>query len=233
MVAKDNVLKNIEEPYNIWNIYGESGTGKTTLAIQFISNIIRKSNYTHKCLWIQASERFPKKRVQTMFQNDKQILRNLLTNTLIYPKSIILSYKHLCQTIFYLSNLEESLPSNTKIIVIDNISHNLRHFLHQFEKIADKVQILDDFFDNIILPLIFACERNRIKIIFIHEATYNPKSNETEMFNNNLFSRIEAFNIELKYDIFKRKKNAIVFEDPTSKLSYNYEILEKGISIID
>ena len=82
-------LKKCEE-YSIINLYGESGLGKTTLALQIISNyLLVHRNNRKSCIWIQASENFPKKRLISMNSNNNFILNYLEKNIYIFPKKKI------------------------------------------------------------------------------------------------------------------------------------------------
>lgn len=57
----------------IISISGESGTGKTTLALQLISSgLTQEESSEDKALWIQASELFPKKRLHSLYKKEQR-----------------------------------------------------------------------------------------------------------------------------------------------------------------
>ncbi len=214
--------------FSIINIYGESGTGKTTLALQLSSNfILRHKNNKKSCIWIQASELFPKKRLFSMYSNDNERLEYLQQKLLIYPKVKIRDYLHQKEAIKRLID-SALLPYGLKILVIDNISHHLRFQLSSYSNIQIRQNLLDEFFELIIAPLIFLCENQGIKLIFIHEVSYNPKTDRNVMFNNKLFSRINALNIELL-----KKKNTgdkiINFYHNVFSEAFSYNIHQNGL----
>ena len=63
-------LFNVLRERRIISVSGESSTGKTTLALQLVASAIScESAGDDHCVWIQASEQFPKKRLRTFFKN--------------------------------------------------------------------------------------------------------------------------------------------------------------------
>ncbi|GAH49495.1 unnamed protein product [marine sediment metagenome] len=68
------------------SIAGKSGTGKTTLALQFISTLMTlEKPYRDQCVWIQASEQFPKKRLRTLFESYSDKVNYVLKNIFVAP----------------------------------------------------------------------------------------------------------------------------------------------------
>ena len=58
-------LLNLLKERRIISISGESGTGKTTLALQLVASALTREGLTkNQAVWVQASEQFPKKRLQ-------------------------------------------------------------------------------------------------------------------------------------------------------------------------
>lgn len=223
-----HILSKKFNDFSIINLYGESGTGKTTLALQLISNfIIKNRNNQKSCIWIQASESFPKRRLFSMYSkcNDGK-LEYLERMILIYPKVKIKNFLHQNDSIKKLID-SDLLPYGLKIIVIDNISHYLRFELSKYTNIQIRQNLQDEFFESIIAPLIFFCENQGVKLIFIHEVSYNPKKDKNVMFNSKLFSRINALNIEL----FKRKntgENILNLSCKGFLEAFKYEIQQIG-----
>ena len=85
---------NILDNFSIINIYGGSGTRKTTLALQLVSNFIittRKKEIS--CIRIQTSEKFPKKRLISMYSRYPSHLTYLEDKIFIFPKNNISDYK--------------------------------------------------------------------------------------------------------------------------------------------
>ena len=72
---------------SIISISGESGTGKTSLALYLVSHMLTKEkNPENSCFWIQASEQFPKNRLLSMYKDNNDLGNYLLNN--IYLVSI-------------------------------------------------------------------------------------------------------------------------------------------------
>ncbi|MBD3213818.1 MAG: AAA family ATPase [Candidatus Lokiarchaeota archaeon] len=224
-------LKNLLDRFNFINIFGEAGTGKTTFALQLVNNLLSYPEPGDiSSVWIQASESFPSKRLKTLFSNDQFLLNHLLHHIFIIPKKPTSDYYQLNSLLANLTTFQRGVPPNTRVLVIDNISHHLRYELSQFSDIGDKVAILDDFFDSVIVPLTFFCEESRITFILIHEVSYDPDQDKTVMFNHQLFERINSLDIELKKDLFSRR-HYIHFHTEYSSKSFEYTLRQKGISI--
>jgi len=215
----------------IISISGKSGTGKTTLSLQLASSILtREKPYNSSCIWIQASEQFPKKRLITLFKDYPGKIDYLLKNTFVFPrKKPFSNYRE--QSTFFSDLRTFSLPSNARFMVIDNISHNLRHAISLITDIKRKVILLDQFFNSQLFPLIMRCLRDNIALILIHEVSFDPTSGKTQPFFNKLYSRIQAVKIILSKNFKSDVKNMEINCGNTSiGRNFNYEIRDRGIS---
>ncbi|NVM34417.1 MAG: hypothetical protein HWN81_02400 [Candidatus Lokiarchaeota archaeon] len=73
---------------NIFSVAGESGTGKTTLALYLVGNCLKEGE---QCIWIQASEHFPIKRLDHLFENHPKRLDSLKENIFVIPKNHVIA----------------------------------------------------------------------------------------------------------------------------------------------
>lgn len=163
-------------------ISGESGTGKTTLACQLVGTYLALKR-TDTCLWVQASEIFPKTRIAQLFQEDLNALDHIFKNTFVAPKNKTFNSYH--DQLEFLKKFSENtfvLPPSLKYVVIDNISHHLRYELFQAPDVRAKCFMYNRFFDELLLPLIMYCRQNNIYLILIHEVSYNPETNKNVLF---------------------------------------------------
>jgi len=117
--------------HNILSISGESGTGKTTLALQLVGTFLtHKEPYSESCIWIQASELFSLKRLNQLFEEQEEKLEYLQSNIFIIPqKNPIHTYEQQSSIIQNIIKSPVNIPPSAKYIVIDNISHHLRYKL--------------------------------------------------------------------------------------------------------
>lgn len=231
----NTISSRVLQHFTLVNIYGKSGTGKTTFALQLLSNYLPKSTKASKMdprfVWVQGSEKFPKKRLIDMYKSDKRTVEYLQTHILLYPKFLITSYDELCTRLISLSQNYRTLPFTPRAIIIDNISHYLRLEISKYEDISLITALLDDFFDTVILPLIFYCGRRDITLILVHEVSYDPKKDDTVMFNHKLFSNLKSFNIELeKNPVTKRQVISFAFQEHTK--TFRYRVMRKGIKLL-
>ena len=124
---------------NIVSISGESGTGKTTLALFIVGNLLTHDDqFEESCIWIQSSELFPIRRMTRMFEGEK--LSHVKQSIYIRPgNGTIKSYLEQCNIMGEIFNSTSILPPDVKFIVIDNISHHLRHVLFQYSAISQVI----------------------------------------------------------------------------------------------
>ena len=217
----------------IVSISGESGTGKTTLALQLVANALSFEDVTDEhCVWIQASEQFPKKRLQSFFKSSPGKSETLLKQIFLYPvTSPFLSYED--QSTFLRTLGSVILPFNTKYLVIDNISHHLRFASSCCSNFRQKMALLDNFFSSQLFPLVMRCLREEIVLILIHEVSFDPKVGKNQPFFNKLYSRINSLNVCLSKPFHSRSKRMeLTSRDNQIATKLKYEIKGRGLSLI-
>ena len=208
-MEQESLMLDIEQLLSsrrLLNVYGKSGAGKTSLVLYLAGQLLTKElPYHYQCVWIQASEFFPSRRLSQLFEKDFKKLRFLRNNIFITPfRKPFLSYK--AQVRFFSTFVEKLLPPELKIIVIDNISHHLRFKLAQYSSINEKVRLLNHFYEEQLLPLITFCQKQDFILVLIHEVSYNPKLGRIVPFFHKLYSRIETVDIFLEQDITAQHK---------------------------
>ena len=213
----------------IVSISGEAGTGKTTLALQLVTSLVLDEiPYHHQCLWIQASERFPKKRLETMLHGKREELLYLQSNIFLIPETIIKSYY---EQFSQLNHFElKNLPPDIKVIVIDNISHHLRYEISQKEEIVLVNSIKNAFYDQLLFPLIMYCQRDNIVLLLLHEVSSDVKSGTTKPFFSSLYNRIKGASITLHRQLISRE---LIMKFSSNKVhnQMKYQIRDEGLVI--
>ena len=196
MSMQDVVLKSIEkvfQDYSIISIAGESGTGKTSLALFLVGQSL---NFKNSCFWIQVSESFPKNRLISMYKDQKEKCDYLLNNVYITPSKVISLYSEQNNLLGKIANNKFLFPPDLRFIVIDNISHHLRFEISKVDDIRKRTSILDGFYDNILCPLILRCQRESITLILLHEVSFNIKCNEwTKDGKTSYFTSLDAWKV--------------------------------------
>ena len=183
--------------------------------------------YRDQCVWIQASEVFPKKRLKTLFKSYPDKVNYVLKNIFVAPG--IKPFSNYQEQSAYFRKLKNTVfPNNIKVIVIDNISHHLRFTASSHSNFKKRGAILDEFFSVQLFPLIMRCLREKIILILIHEVSYDPTSGKTKPFFSKLYNRIDAININLSKTIRSRIKQMEISSKGTSK-KFVYEIKDSGI----
>ncbi|MFX1393529.1 MAG: NB-ARC domain-containing protein [Promethearchaeota archaeon] len=215
------------------SIYGASGTGKTTLSLQIVCSLLTKSYpYKDQCVWIQASERFSKKRLSQMFEKEKNRLDYLIKNIFLIPSDgPCFSYYEQSKIISNLYSDDFLLPPKVKFIVIDNVSHHLRFVLPKINEYVYYMEFINEFFSEQLYPLIMYCKRNQIKLILIHELSYNPNIKKNVPFLHKLFSRINSLTIVLLRDFFNQE-NKIFLKCNKNKWMFGYQLKDNGFIFI-
>jgi len=216
MVFQESVMSSIEELFHdniLISISGKAGTGKTSLSLFLIGSFLTSLRpYEGSCIWVQASESFSKKRLDTMFRKNGEQLIYLTHNIFVTPgNKPFLSYdlqlkelKKFTTTFF---------PPEIKFIVIDNISHHLRYKLSRITDMEIKSDLINKFYDTNLTPLIFRCQREKINLILIHEVSFDVKSQQTRPFFSKLYERLKGVHITLS--------KSFVSNQRTMKLAFN------------
>ena len=218
---------------SIISISGKSGTGKTTLALQMVGNLLTNdASYEGSCVWLQASELFPKKRLVSLYRTDPEKINYLMKSIFVFPRRKPFSnYRE--QSTFFDDLGAILLPSNAKFMVIDNISHHLRLAASLNLDLKKRVLLYDQFFNSQLFLLIMRCLRDNITLILLHEVSFDPASGKTLPFFNKLYSRIQAISITLSKGFkSKVKKMEISYGDSSNSTKFNYEIKDSGISLL-
>ncbi len=179
------------------SIAGKSGTGKTTLALQSVSTLMTLEYPDRsRCVWVQASEQFPKKRLKSLLKSYPDKVNYILKNIFVAPK--IKPFPNYQEQSAYFRRLKTIIfPNNVKIIVIDNISHHLRFAASSQSGFKERRVLFDEFFSSQLFPLIMGCLREKKILILIHEVSFVPASGKTKPFFSKLYDRIDSININL------------------------------------
>lgn len=215
-------MRKLISHHNIISISGESGTGKTTLALQLIGLLLTSEHaFEDTCIWIQASDIFPLKRLTQIFKEQENKLEYIQNNIFVIPPTNpIRTYKQQSLIIRQIFSAEGNLPPYLKYIVIDNISHHLRYTLTHYHIPKEATQFLDAFYETQLMPLIMFCKRKGIILMLIHEVSYNPKDQCNRPFYHKLYDRIRTIDIILNKGYNKEKNNLQIIFD---KLKWNFE----------
>lgn len=210
------------------SISGKSGTGKTTLALQFVSSLMTlEKPYRDQCVWIQASEQFPKKRLKSLFKSYPDRLNYVLKNVFVAPGLKPFS-TFVEQSDFFRKLKTTIFPNKVRFIVIDNISHHLRFAASSCSDFKGRRMLLDEFFSVQLFPLIMRCLREKIVLILIHEVSFDPSSGKTKSFFSKLYDRIDSLKVNLSKVIGSGLKQMEISSKSTST-KFMYEIRDSGI----
>ncbi|TFG12069.1 MAG: hypothetical protein EU535_06585 [Promethearchaeota archaeon] len=240
MIAKNKIEDRTFTDFNrlfsqktVISIYGASGTGKSTLSMQIIGSFLTHLEpYEDCCVWFQASEAFPKKRLDQMFKKNPRKLEYLTKNIFIIPPGHPCnSYSDQANSINKIVKKSSILPYNLRFIVIDNISHHLRYEIMKAEGFREYSTVVNLFFSDQLLPLIMFCQREDIKLIIIHEVSYNPALDKISPFLDKLYSRIKCLNIFLSKD-FRGRESKMTVECEDFTCDFKYELLDTGLKFI-
>ena len=234
MISQKSFLYLIEallKRHGIISISGPSGSGKTTLAQFITGHLITSGNDVRdQALWVQASEDFSRKRLETIFGDDWDKLSHLKENVYVIPSNVsCTNFIEQQLTLNKIINQNAILPPYLHFIVIDNISHHMRYELSRAGSIKEKSELIDGFFDSLLLPLIRKCQREKINLILIHEVSYIPEIKKERPFLYKVHDRIKVINIELRKDLQTRRKKMDIFLN-SGRIHDNieYELCDTG-----
>ena len=124
-----------------------------------------------------------------------------------------------------------SLPPDVKFIVIDNISHHLRYERSLNKDFQNASELLDSFYEEVMMPIMLFCLREDIYLFLIHEISYNPDINRSQPFFWKLYERLNMVNITLESDWYQ-KTNILKIFDEKNYLELPYVIYDMGFKWI-
>ena len=237
MVSKLKFVAGFKDLFSnekILSLSGESGTGKTTLALYLVGNLLTlDKQFLDSCIWIQASEYFPKKRLIQMFSNYPNKLQYINENLYVIPKhKPISTYRQQSEIFHTLFNPTSLIPPNLKYVVIDNVSHHLRFKIAQSDEFSYTVSVLDDFYESQLLPIILFCQRNDITLILIHEVSFNPNLMKNRLFFHKLYDRIRTIDITLS-SVYNSKQKILDLSINNHDFTFNYTLVNQGIFLTE
>lgn len=231
MLSETTFFESLQELFlrrKIVSISGESGAGKTNLALYLVGNLLHGE---HSCIWVQASESFPSKRLRQMLENFHEKLKHVEENIYIIPrKRTISSYPEQTKIFQHLIGPTTSLPPNLRYIVIDNVSHHLRLEITKHCEVSKVSSILNDFYDSCLFPLILYCNKNDVILMLLHEVTFVPSMEITRPFFYKLYNRIRAIDITLS-NTYRSQEKKMTIKFDQFRWDLNYAICNRGILI--
>lgn len=224
------VMHKLMARHKILSISGESGTGKTTFALQLVGNFLTHTYpYEECCIWVQAGESFPIKRLSRMFANTSEKLSYLQQNIFITPHNTILNtFFDQSQLFIKIINEHIILPPNLRFIVIDNISHHLRYEISKYKDIKVIISLIDDFYDSQLMPLIMFCQREGIYLLLLHEITYDPNADKNRSFLFKVYDRLDTIKINLEYRCNRQERRGRIFTQNYNQ-EFKYTLHDRGL----
>ncbi|MHA2260751.1 MAG: hypothetical protein ACXACO_22520 [Promethearchaeota archaeon] len=223
-------LNKVIQSNTVISISGEGGTGKSTLALYLISTkLIAERIGSESCVWIQASDFFPKKRLLSMFPDNNGEF--LLQNIFVAPEKPFSSYSAQSTFLQKLSQNDYSLPPTSKYIVIDNISHHLRLTASNCNNAQERILLLNDFYNSALFPLILKCQREETSLFLVHEVSYDINLQKNRKFFYKLYDRIRSVEIVLLKSHFNSERSIELYTNGL-KSTAGVKISENGLTFI-
>ena len=232
MTFQESVMDSIQNLFHnntVISISGESGTGKTSLSLFLLGNFLTASiPYESSGIWIQASESFSRKRLVSLFREESEKLKYLSNNIFVIPGSgPFSSYESQFDQLKKFSRNDYLFPPDTRFIVIDNISHHLRFKFSQINDIEQRSYLINNFYDTILNPLIFRCQRESINLLLIHEVSFDVKTQQTRPYFSKLYERIRGVHISLSKCLISNQRTVnLTFNNTQS--SFKFILANKG-----
>ena len=232
MTIQESIMSSIQElfqGYTLISISGKAGTGKTSMSLFLIGKFLTSIQpYEGSCIWVQASELFSKKRLHSLFERDNDQLTYLTQNFFVTPGyGPFTSYDVQLQGLKRLSEDSYFLPPDVKFMVIDNISHHLRYKLSRIADPEMRSKIINEFYDTVLTPLMFRCHRDGIKLVLIHEVSFNVGAQQTRPFFSKLYERIRGVHMILSQS-FETKQRVLKVGFNESHYSIKFQLADNG-----
>lgn len=209
------------ERFNVLNISGKAGVGKSSFIQWLVGNMISKK--LRSCVWISAGKKFSARRLNELFQKNEKKL-NYLKNQFFTIH--VTSYFDQFDKIKKIASSVIQMPPEIQFIVVDNVSFHIRYLLSTINDVKKTVKLIDSFFEKQIFPLKMFASRIKAKLIFVHEVSYNPKLDKTIKFLPGVFNRIESINITMISD--EKNDNYIEISAEGGLKTLQYKINNEG-----
>ncbi|MHA2180350.1 MAG: hypothetical protein ACXAAH_02870 [Promethearchaeota archaeon] len=224
-------IKDLLQCNTLVSISGKAGTGKTSLSLFLVGKFLTSIKpYEGSCIWVQASELFSKKRLDSLFKNDTEGLTYLRNHIFVTPGyGSFDSYNSQLERLEKFSQNHYSFPPDIKFMVIDNISHHLRYKISCIVDFETRSHIINTFYDTFLTPLIFRCQRESIILILIHEVSFDVKSQKTLPFFSKLYERLRGVHLSLSKTLISALRTMeITFQN--EQYSINFNINDSGFT---
>lgn len=211
------------------SISGSSGTGKSTLAQYLVGNYtLLETSIPVLCFWLQASQKFSKNRLKQLFGRDLERYSRVKESIFVSPREKpCSSYLEQSTLLIDLISKQHVFPNFLKFLVIDNISCHLRAEILNAPSFESKMHLQDDFFDDQLSKLVFMCFKMNVKLVLIHEMSYNPKKNENLPFLSNMYDRLGTTEFILE-STFRKKYNMLTIKTGNFKKLFKFRIINEG-----
>jgi RecA/RadA recombinase len=184
-------------------VYGEGGTGKTTLALMLAYNYSKFS----KVIFIDTENGFNFERFKQISQDN---YKNCLKNILLFK------IKDFNEQFKIIKNLENI--GNISLVVIDTIGFYYRLELKNDFKFANNKM-------SDILKILNLLSKKNVKIFLTNQVYNNFNTNNLESVGGNLIKKFCNFIIKLE-----KNPRKIVMEN--TKIEYSFEIKNEGVKLI-
>jgi ABC-type dipeptide/oligopeptide/nickel transport system ATPase component len=149
----------------ILHITGDPGCGKSILAQTIAMQFVEKTG--KNVMYLDTMNKFSKFRFLKFFPEKATTERMTITAVNSYEQQ-----KFLINKLDRMSRM--NLLDEFGLIVIDSISHHLRHEISASGMFRDYTKAVNDFNDTQFQPLLMLSRRSNIRIILVHEMTYKP-----------------------------------------------------------
>ncbi len=199
--GSEDLNKFLENYSEITSIYGEAGSGKSTLCLLAA---IEQALNNKKVLFLDTEENFSLERFEQLLNNkNKECIKNIL---ILKVKNFNIQHQQV-------KNLEE--VKNISLIVIDSITHHYRRLYSREPELAKgmlgkQLSILNKISKKI--P------------ILITSQVYSNMNNDVQAVGKDIL-------IKFSKTIIKLEKNPRKIINETNKKECKFEIINEGIKI--
>lgn len=215
-----DIISNFNE--KIIQIGGKSTTGKTTLAMTLLNNIIEqylKSSGNGTVIWIDSNNSFSKDRFSSICQNPKYL------NHIMYRAVTDLSDQQTAIELIY--NLAKSKAmNNISALVVDDISYHVRNIESKMSYGQFSVY-LEAFFENQIKKILQIQQLTNCYIILVHQMSV--KKEKSDIVFSDLYKQINSLFIDLHSDGVNRYAT---MRNETIIVKLKYTLTSQGITTI-
>ncbi len=214
----DNFLNGGLTPGKLYHIYGPSGAGKTTLALQIVMNNLYMGG---RVIWVETARKNFLNRLSIMLAENS---RSKLSDIIVFP------LKNFEEQSSLINKLADFITRRINLLVFDTITDL---YSISLQEKRENIKLNKEINRQLAVVKSACLLKNIIGVVINNvRQRISDEGFKTEPVAGKIITYWADYNIELSNFNFKRKKLNIISKEGDRKLNLIYELTVKGLEQI-